>query len=298
MTTNAEAPGPSEAEKIWAEMDATDAGKTVEVVPKEPEVPDKEAATTAKPGEQAPQETVDTTVPGGDPATPDQQTLLDKVNGLESQLGQALARVRKVEGQYGGINSQLQQQLKNGRDPAEGVETPSAKELRDAQKNPEAMAKLKTDYPEFGAAMEAVLDERLSGVKHEIEELRRQAGQPQLTAADLDTLRNKIQVEVVHPGWERTVQQPEFSGWLNRQPREVQLLAESESPQDAIRLLDLHVEARKATSRQNTQRRLESAAAIPSGRSAASTRAKPVEDMTPEEYWRYLDQVEAQQVTR
>ena len=80
---------------------------------------------------------------------------------------------------------------------------------------------------------------------------------------------------------------------LQRQPREVQLLAASESPQDAIRLLDLHDDAMKSGSSQRTQR-LNSAAAIPSGRSGAHVRQKAVEDMTPEEYWRYLDELDRQ----
>lgn len=82
-------------------------------------------------------------------------------------------------------------------------------------------------------------------------------------------------------------------GWLQRQPREVQMLAASESPQDAVRLLDLHTEATSSASTQRTQR-LNSAAAIPSGRSGANVRQKAVEDMTPDEYWRYLDELDRQ----
>jgi hypothetical protein len=100
-------------------------------------------------------------------------------------------------------------------------------------------------------------------------------------------------VEVRHPGWQDRVQTPEFVGWLQRQPREVQMLAASDSPQDAVRLLDLHGEASTSVTSQRTQR-LASAAAIPSGRSGSNTRAKAVEDMTPQEYWAYLDQLDKQ----
>jgi len=71
------------------------------------------------------------------------------------------------------------------------------------------------------------------------------------------------------------------------------MLAASESPQDAVRLLDLHSDAMKSVTSQRTQH-LSAAAAIPSGRSGGNVRSKAVEDMTPEEYWRYLDELDRQ----
>jgi hypothetical protein len=71
------------------------------------------------------------------------------------------------------------------------------------------------------------------------------------------------------------------------------MLAASESPQDAVRLLDIHAEASKSATSQRTQR-LNSAAALPSGRSGGNVRQKAVEDMSPEEYWRYLDEIDRQ----
>ncbi len=295
MTTDV----PNEAQKIWAELDALDAGPPAGAAGAADEFR-QEADSGAK---QEPLDQTSTKEPAqaadSGATTDDRQTLLDKINGLESQVQQLLplaSRVRNVEGQYGGINSQLQA-LKTAKEAtaAAGQDAPSATQIREAQKNPEAMARLKTDYPEFATAMEAALEERFSGVTKELAELRAKGtltsapSAPVLTAADLEALRSELQVDMVHPGWKDTVRKPEFAGWLSRQPREVQMLATSDSPQDAIRLLDLS----KATSRQNTQRRLESAAAIPAGR-AASTRSKPIEDMPPEEYWRYLDQVELQ----
>ena len=71
------------------------------------------------------------------------------------------------------------------------------------------------------------------------------------------------------------------------------MLATSESPQDAVRLLDLHSNAVNSSASQRTQR-LNSAAAIPSRRPGANVRQKAVDDMTPEEYWRYLDELDRQ----
>jgi hypothetical protein len=143
--------------------------------------------------------------------------------------------------------------------------------------------------------MESALNERLSGLEQRLQQQAQPQApqQPGIGVEEFHRMRSELQVEVRHPGWLDRVRTPEFQGWLQRQPREVQMLAASESPQDAIRLLDLHGDAAKSATSQRTQR-LSAAAAIPTGRSGSNTRGKAVEDMTPEEYWRYLDEIDRQ----
>lgn len=282
-----------EAQKIWAQLDAEDAGLTSQLAQDEPEPVSTAPASTgqasaenhnADPADG--KKAGDVAVPSGD------QVLLDKIAGLETMLSQVTQRLRNAEGHIGGLGSQLKQQLQAAQQvTAKGGDAPTATEIREAQRNPEAMANLKRDYPEFAEAMESALNERLSMLEQKIAQPAAQA--PTVTPEDIAKLRSEITVEVVHPGWQSRVQTSEFMGWLQRQPREVQLLAASESPQDAIRLLDLHADAMKSSTSQRTQR-LSSAAAIPSGRSGANVRQKAVEDMTPEEYWRYLDELDRQ----
>jgi len=210
-------------------------------------------------------------------------------------LGQVTQRLRNAEGHIGGLGSQLKQQVQAAQQvTAKGGEAPTAGEIRAAQTNPEKMDALKRDYPEFADAMESALNERLSALEQRIAAQPQQVQQqPGVSSEDISRLRSEMAVEIRHPGWQDRVQTPEFVGWLQRQPREVQMLAASDSPQDAVRLLDLHGEATTSASSQRTQR-LASAAAIPSGRSGSNTRAKAVEDMTPQEYWAYLDQLDKQ----
>ena len=275
-----------EAQKIWDELDAEDTGHAQ---PGHSDAAAPNDAATEQSIDQAPANQADATHGNDDSAPTGDSALLDKIAGLEAMLGQVTQRLRNAEGHIGGLGSQLkQQQQLAAQVAAKGGDAPSAGEIRAAHGSAKAMESLKRDYPEFAEAMEAALNEQLEAMK---------AAMPQATQApgvlpqEIARLRAEVAVEVRHPGWQDRVQTPEFVGWLQRQPREVQMLAASESPQDAVRLLDLHSQASSAATSQRNQR-LSAAAAIPSGRSGANARAKPIEDMSPQEYWRYLDELD------
>jgi hypothetical protein len=282
-----------DAKKIWEQLDAEESGRAPGA-DAEPPADDAlaPASTSPAPAGNHTADTADATK-GGDAAPTGDQALLDKISGLETMLSQVTQRLRNAEGHIGGLGSQLKQQLQTAQQvSAKGGDAPTATEIRDAQRNPEAMARLKSDYPEFAEAMESALNERLSSLEQRLAQ-QQQPVQAGVTPQEISRLRSEMAVEVRHPGWQDRVRTTEFMGWLQRQPREVQMLAASESPQDAVRLLDLHTDATSSASNQRTQR-LNSAAAIPSGRSGANVRQKAVEDMTPEEYWRYLDELDRQ----
>lgn len=281
-----------EAKKIWDQLEAEDSGRA------QPEFSNDDSPEPqldqANPANPAPADLADANKGGDEVAQPAEQALMDKISGLESMLGQVTQRLRNAEGHIGGLNSQLKQQVQTAQQvTARGGEAPTAGEIRAAQANPEKMNALKRDYPEFADAMESALNERLSALEQRLATQQPTQQQPGVSYEEIASLRSEMAVEIRHPGWKDRVQTPEFVGWLRRQPREVQMLAASDSPQDAVRLLDLHVDASTSVTSQRTQR-LASAAAIPSGRSGSNTRAKAVEDMTPQEYWAYLDQLDKQ----
>lgn len=292
MTVQEQTNPQDEAKKIWDQLDAEETGKALPEDNAEgaqvTEPTDSQQATDqtqAAPADNADAQAASTEVSH-------EQSLMDKIAGLESMLGQVTQRLRNAEGHIGGLGSQLKQQTQLAKQVAsQGGEAPSSEEIRAAQSDPEAMSKLKQDYPEFADAMQSALKQQLE--EHE-RRMRDQFGQKAgVSQDDIQQIRSELTVEVKHPGWQERVRTPEFVGWLQRQPREVHMLAASESPQDAIRLLDLHSEAVNSVASNKTQR-LSSAAAIPSGRGSAQARAKPVEDMSPQEYWAYLDQVDKQ----
>lgn len=280
-----------EAQKIWDQIEAEETGRAPAPIDQLDPPEDKPAPT--EPTEQAPAAQADAPKPGDEAAPTSEQMLMDKITGLESMLTQVTQRLRNAEGHIGGLGSQLKQQLQAAQQvAATGGAAPSANEIRAAQASPAKMEALKKDYPEFADAMESALNERLSALEQQLKQAQQPVQQqPGVSPQEIQRLRSEMAVEVRHPGWQDRVQTPEFVGWLQRQPREVQMLAASESPQDAVRLLDLHSDATKSASSQRTQR-LSAAAAIPSGRSGAQARTKAVEDMTPQEYWSYLDQLD------
>lgn len=294
MTTAQETINPQdEAQKIWDQLEAEESGRAQPPSDAPADPPAPEQAPT-EPTEPAPAAQADAPAPSDEPAPTSEQALLDKISGLEAMLGQVTQRLRNAEGHIGGLGSQLkQQQQVAAQVAAKGGDAPSAGEIRAAQSNPEAMTRLKADYPEFADAMESALNERLGALEQQLKQNQQPVQQQGVSPDEIQRLRSEMAVEVRHPGWQDRVQTPEFVGWLQRQPPEVQMLAASESPRDAVRLLDLHTDAMKTVSSQRTQR-LSAAAAIPSGRSGGNVRAKPVEDMSPEEYWAYLDQLDKQ----
>ena len=294
MTTAQETTNPQdEAKKIWDQLEAEETGRAQPASEPAEDPPAEPAAQASEPPAAPADQPPDPADAKSSEATPvtSEQALMDKISGLEAMLGQVTQRLRNAEGHIGGLGSQLkQQQQVAAQVAAKGGEAPSASEIREAQSSAKAMESLKRDYPEFAQAMEAAINEQMQVLKAAMPQAPQQAG---VSQQEIVRLRAEMAVEIRHPGWQDRVQTPEFVGWLQRQPREVQMLAASDSPQDAVRLLDLHSDASKAVSSQRTQR-LSAAAAIPTGRSGAQTRTKAVEDMTPQEYWTYLDQLDRQ----
>jgi hypothetical protein len=292
-----------EAQKIWNQLDAEEQGGAQALgagrdpAAQQASDAELEQASSAAPAAQEPAAQAGSQQQ--DAPSPDaSQALLDRIAGLESLLNQTTQRLRNAEGHIGGLNSQLKQQLQTAQQvSAQGGDAPSAKQIAEAQTSSKAMEALRRDYPEFADAMDAALEERMQQLAKRMPAAPAAAAAPSITPADLKRFEAEVRVEVRHPGWKETVQEPVFQGWLQRQAREVQMLAASESPQDAIRLLDLYGDSAKSTAAQRTQR-LNAAAAIPSGRSGAAPRTKAVEDMSAEEYWRYLDELDRQKGNR
>jgi hypothetical protein len=244
---------------------------------------------------EAPAETADAAPSDETPAADDPyaglpESVKHELAGLKTMLAKANDRLRNTEGHIGGLKTQLQQLAAQAKPAA--ADGPTAAELKAAQGSNEAMAKLLDDYPDLGASFKGALEEAVRPLQEQLKSLTGKEPVQGVTSSDLTKLRAELTVEARHPGWQERVRTAQFQGWLQSQPREVQLLAASDSPQDAIRLLDLEVEAGKSAGQQRTQR-LNSAAAMPTGRASAQ-RAKPVESMTKEEYWAYLDNLESQ----
>ena len=269
-----------EAKKIWDQLDAEDSGaaNSVEQPAQDEPAAERSAAQVEQP--QASEEDEN-----------DPKKLREKLAGLESSVSQFAGRLRNAEGHIGGLNSQFKEQIKTAQKiDAAGGNAPTAAEISAAQSDPQALAELERDYPEFARAVKGPLD----ALRTQMAELQSKIQQPPVqpdgfvSREEIAKLRSEMKVENKHPEWQETVKTPEFHGWMSGNPREVQMLALSDDPQDAVRLLDLFSESRKP--RQNNQRH-QAAAALPTGQ-RSTVRTKNVDDMTPQEYWRYLDDID------
>ena len=268
---------------IWAELDASEAKGEIP----QPDVSDSGASALQSQPAAEPAADDRSAEQPDDPYAGIPQVVRDEIAGLKSMFEQTVTRLRNAEGHIGGLNGRLKEFSEAAKAArAQGNDAPSAAALREAQGSTSAMAQLKEDYPEFGAALEAANNEALKDMRASLEQAKQAPG---VTQEQLDSLRREMAVERAHPDWQVTVKTPAFAGWLQGQAREVQLLAESASPQDAVRLLDLHQEARGGTQSKTTQR-LQAAAAIPMGRAGNTARIKPLDQMSKAEYWAYLDE--------
>lgn len=284
MTTETSAQ--DQARQIWEAADAADAAGTplrAEAQPQEEQ--QTEQSVSAAPERRAP-ESAEASNELDDP-----KLLRDKIAGLEAVIQQFGGRLRNAEGHIGGLNSQLKQRVQAAQQVnAAGGDAPSAREIAAAQNDPQALSDLEREYPEFAKVLKGPMET----MRTQLAELQQKTSQPNESPdfkRELAALRSEMQVESRHPGWLETVAKPEFNGWLQQAPREQQMLAASDRPEDAIRLLDLYSAARNSGSKSN--QRLQAAAALPTGQ-RVTARTKNVDDMTPQEYWRYLDEIDKQ----
>lgn len=249
-------------------------------------------ATEQAPEEPAPEQQQATTEQT--PEAPDPAKRVEELATLNAQLQE---RLRRVEGHIGGLTSELKRtkdQLTAGHAVAQAVtDAPTTSQMAEAA-NPEAWQRLKDDFPEWAAGVEAYMNARVAGIKPSQEapstEQFQQSLQQQEAAlrADFNRQLAEMQVEVRHEGWKQTVATPEFNAWYAKQNDEVRGLAGSDKPKDAVRLLDLYNSAKtnSVEAIANDRRTRLAASATPKG-SAAPTR-KSEEGMTAKEYWEYL----------
>jgi hypothetical protein len=280
-----------DAQRIWEQLDKEDSGQPAAEIVEPPaegkaaEVTAEEAATPTQTQEPQTETAVDD----------DPKVLREKLAGMEAMFQQMQGRLRNAEGHIGGLSSQLKTQMEAAKAVKNsGGDAPTATEIREAQGDPESLKKLATEYPEFAKALspaiDAVVSERLASLEARLKPAQAQQGPDVMQ--ELNKLRAELTVETRHPGWQQEVVKPEFTGWLRQSPREVQMLAESPVPADAVRVMDLWKESRKPQVTNQTKG-ISAAAALPAGRQSGA-RQKTVAEMTPQEYWAYQDQLDKQ----
>jgi hypothetical protein len=300
---NANAPMTAEQRQaMWDEMTAARKGD---------EQPAAQAQEAAAPAPAAAPE---------QPAAPPPKTLADIEHEFNQKMAAMERRVRNAEGHAGSAREDAKKartELEAQRQRLANAE-PTPDQIKDAGKSGAKWDALKTDFPEWGEAIE----ERFGtgGAKGDQEAIRRleqTAAADRATAdAERKQLAQELQaarrdtVESHHPRWEDTCRTPEFSAWLEKAGAEARELAQSPLASDAVKLLNRfkygadtapgqHLpNGRTAADLSREREERLSTAVTPRRSTAGSPSAKSEQDMTAEEYWQYLRAKKQQQGAR
>lgn len=299
-----------ERQRIWNEVAAEEAGTPITTAPAPaptPKATANEVQAAASAAQTQPVEQTGQTAPTDaqpvDKFAGIPQEVRDYMAGLQAQVEQLSSRVRSTEGSLGGLKSAMQRQREAAQAVrAAGGDAPTAEQIQQAQAGGQrAMDKLMDTYPEFAQQLKEVLNEELAPLRATKQPTQQQheEQQPAGLSRDEEILLAKREAYIEgrgFKGWQQQIQQPEFVGWFNRQPREVQMLGHSANWDDAVRLLELH---KQQTSGQSHQQRdlspFTGAAEIHRSGQSAQRGVKDIDQMTPAEYWQHLSELERQQ---
>ena len=197
--------------------------------------------------------------------------LREQMEGMSqrlSSLDEITNRLKTAEGRVSALQSELAKKATQDVKKTPGA-APSAAQV-DAAATDAEWEELKEDFPEWANALER----RIAATNESVRSLISKE-QARMT----EEVEKRI-VSIKHPGYQKTIQDPDFKTWFQAQPAEFQKLANSMKADDAITVLDGYAAARgKGPSRiQDRKKRLQDAATIPKGSQQAPIKSEA--DMT------------------
>lgn len=220
---------------------------------------------------------------------------LERIDALERDFTQTKSDFKAAQGRIGAMQRELD--VAKQATAQTQAQKPSEAQIAAAAKSPEKWEAMKADFPEWGEAIESMVESRLGAIKPQaaptldMSEIDRRVGE-----AVARERRERVEeyVEDRHPGWKRKVNAPEFGTWFDLQPPEIKNLAQSPNARDAVRLLDLfkeHNEAPAANVQQDRKQRLQQAATQKPG---SVPPPKGEADMNEDELWDHMAKQRAQ----
>jgi hypothetical protein len=216
---------------------------------------------------------------------------LAKVDELERLNADLTQHVKRAEGRVASIQRQMQAAASQATDKVGASNAPTAAAVAAATKSPEKWDSLKADFPEWAEATEEYVASRLAGVStggQDPEQVRT------LLKEEAGVLREQLRkemaedfVEEFHEGWKETVKSQDFYAWFSKQPAEIAALGQSERPRDAIKLISMFKQAQETPVSDIVAERAQRRSAAATQRPGGTPPAKKLEEMTPEELWKY-----------
>lgn len=266
-------------EELWASVETE---RTTGVQTNPPATPDPVQVT------ETPVDTTPETPNEVDPYAnlhPDIRAKLERFDQLAASLSTLPTQLKEATGRV----AKLQSEWDKSRQQA-AADAPNRTQIAAAAKDPEKWGALKKDFPEWGDAISEFVESRLGGVapkgvsSEELEQLVAQRTESVTT--ELTRKFNEDLVTVAHRNWKADIKTEDFAAWSRVQAPEIQALAGSKDPFDAIRMLDLYAEHKKRPVEQvQANRQAKLAAAVTTKPNSGVVATKSVDDMTPAELW-------------
>ena len=211
--------------------------------------------------------------------------------------------LRDLNGRFGGLSEQMKQVAREAT-AAKAAAPLEAAAIKEAAKTPAKWEEFKKEWE--GSNLVASIEEYVAlnkadpteSIQAEIakakEELNQQYAERE---AKLQSQIVDLTMSQAHPGWKKTVNSTEFQTWRTAQPAAVQVLANSDKPEDAIQMLNLFTEATapaaaKVDKAQANKERLQKAV-NPIRSDVAPRKTLSIEDMTEEQFWAYEARLQA-----
>lgn len=276
------------AQAIWDELDREDSG-------------DEGAADQAPRGEPAQEGQAPRQVEPQQASTQDRSpagtALSDEERALLRQIPDVVQLVKATVGRVGSIQSQLATMGKAAAQQSAGP-APTAKQIDKAAVSPEKWEALKKDFPDWAEGVEAYVASRTPSASPAVDPqalARHIEGQ---LAKRLQAQREEDAMEVVSAfdaDWQKKASTQEFRAWIESQPAEYQQRALSTWKPSEILATMRDFDASMKQQKPAAQPKARLASTVIPRATSRPNLSKPVEEMTPGEYWAYLDSQEAKQ---
>ena len=196
----------------------------------------------------------------------------ETLQGINGKLGALDTLTRDVKTTTGRVAA-IQRELATAKEVAKTVDNaPTQEQITAAAKDPEEWAKLKEDFQEWTKATESYVHQQIATERAEmlkripqvdVDGIKREVGagfKTELEKAKQEGAmlgREFARVDSKYPDWETDTRSPEFAAWAKAQAPEIQALADSDHARDAIKMLDMFYDHRKAEAkREKNQARL------------------------------------------
>lgn len=226
------------------------------------------------------------------PAETGDDALLKKFeNLLEGRLRNHTGDVKKIISEQLKVSQDAATEAAKAATEKAGADLPTDKLVQAALKDSQSLQKLEEDFPEYAQALKESQGIAAATMKAEI---MKEIGSPApavdtskfAASDDVTDLKHTI-IGMKHSNWVEDVQKPEFSAWIEAQEADVQQLASSDRPADAIKIMDQYYAAtadnpgnkpEKPAGRSDPKKRLAAAAAATSNNGSQRSAPKVMDE--------------------